>query len=70
MAWRLTDYELEHVDRDGRGVNYYTGIYLTGLKKITATLSQVIRCPNKNSGNALYEIMLQYLLFETKSLVH
>jgi hypothetical protein len=57
------------VDRNGRGVAYYTGIYLTGLKKVMATLSQGIRCPNQNSGHALHEIILQYLPFEPKSLV-
>jgi len=69
MAWRLADYELEHVDRNGRGVTYYTGIYLTGLKKIMQNLCQVIRCPNHNSGHALHEHMLQDLPFEPKSLV-
>jgi hypothetical protein len=60
---------LEHADRNGRGVTYYTGIYLTGLKKVMATLGQGIRCPDQNSRHALHEHMLKDLPFETKSLV-
>jgi hypothetical protein len=67
MAWRLADNELEHVDRYGRGLTYHKGIYLTGLKKIMANLSQCIRCHNQHSGHVLHVHMLQDLPFETKS---
>jgi hypothetical protein len=34
---------------------YYPGIFLEGLRKITKTLIQDIRCPGRNGPNILHE---------------